>query len=138
MALEKLVTFYFTGHHKTDFIPDIVGPVLEMTLIPETGESRNINGSYIVWLLYPFQGNKHIAYLMSFKGYVSIAELRKATIPMFFDMMQCEFMSVPKGSGRKYKGNFRKVKIDYFFEQVNRIHMLKDVLMSMNSKFTSI
>ncbi len=25
------------GQHKLDFIPDIVGPVLEMTLIPETG-----------------------------------------------------------------------------------------------------
>ncbi len=30
----------FPGHHKTDFIPDIVGPVLEMTLIPETGVLR--------------------------------------------------------------------------------------------------
>ena len=27
------------GHHKTLFIPDIVGPVLEMTLIPETGNT---------------------------------------------------------------------------------------------------
>ena len=41
-----------------------------------------------------------------------IVELRKATIPMFFDMIQCEFMSVPKGSNRKYKGDFRKVSIE--------------------------
>ncbi len=40
---------------------------------------------------------------------VVVAELRKATIPMFFDMMQCEFMMAPRGSSRKYKGNFRKV-----------------------------
>ena len=39
-----------------------------------------------------------------------VVELRKATIPMFFDMIQCEFMSVPKGSNRKYKGDFRKVR----------------------------
>lgn len=36
------------------FIPSMVGPILEVTLVPEP-------------------------------------ELRKATIPIFFDMMQCEF-----------------------------------------------
>lgn len=45
-----------TGQHKIKFIPEMVGPMLEMTLIPET-------------------------------------ELRKATVPIFFDMMQCEFHS---------------------------------------------
>ena len=44
------------GQHKILFVPSLVGPILEMTLIPET-------------------------------------ELRKATIPIFFDMMQCEFYS---------------------------------------------
>eukprot|EP00070_Physeter_catodon_P030859 XP_028337753.1 dedicator of cytokinesis protein 1-like [Physeter catodon] len=48
--------FFIQGQHKIKFIPEMVGPVLEMTLIPET-------------------------------------ELRKATIPIFFDMMQCEFHS---------------------------------------------
>ncbi|KAG8038457.1 hypothetical protein G9C98_006153 [Cotesia typhae] len=42
--------------HKFLFVPNLVGPILEMTLIPET-------------------------------------ELRKVTIPIFFDMMQCEFNS---------------------------------------------
>uniref|UniRef100_A0A8C1XNJ1 Dedicator of cytokinesis 1 n=1 Tax=Cyprinus carpio TaxID=7962 RepID=A0A8C1XNJ1_CYPCA len=42
------------GPHKIKFIPEMVGPILEMTLVPEI-------------------------------------ELRKATIPIFFDMMQCEF-----------------------------------------------
>ncbi|XP_068610915.1 dedicator of cytokinesis protein 1 [Brachionichthys hirsutus] len=42
------------GPHKIKFIPEMVGPILEMTLVPES-------------------------------------ELRKATIPIFFDMMQCEF-----------------------------------------------
>lgn len=49
-------TFSLKGQHKIKFIPEMVGPILEMTLIPET-------------------------------------ELRKATIPIFFDMMQCEFHS---------------------------------------------
>lgn len=44
------------GQAKIQFVPGLVGPFLEMTLIPET-------------------------------------ELRKATIPIFFDMMQCEFYS---------------------------------------------
>uniref|UniRef100_A0A4W4HMP6 Dedicator of cytokinesis 1 n=1 Tax=Electrophorus electricus TaxID=8005 RepID=A0A4W4HMP6_ELEEL len=46
--------WYNLGPHKIKFIPEMVGPILEMTLVPET-------------------------------------ELRKATIPIFFDMMQCEF-----------------------------------------------
>ncbi|MEE6486380.1 hypothetical protein FKM82_014589 [Ascaphus truei] len=48
--------WYNLGQHKIKFIPEMVGPILEMTLIPET-------------------------------------ELRTATIPIFFDMMQCEFHS---------------------------------------------
>ncbi|CAL8262887.1 unnamed protein product [Arctogadus glacialis] len=46
--------WYNLGPHKIKFIPEMVGPILEMTLIPEV-------------------------------------ELRKATVPIFFDMMQCEF-----------------------------------------------
>ncbi|KAM6953621.1 dedicator of cytokinesis 2 [Aplochiton taeniatus] len=45
--------WYKLGCHKICFIPGMVGPILEMTLIPEE-------------------------------------ELRRATIPIFFDMMQCE------------------------------------------------
>lgn len=44
------------GQYKRQFVPGLVGSILEMTLIPEP-------------------------------------ELRKATIPIFFDMMQCEFYS---------------------------------------------
>uniref|UniRef100_A0A8C4HN13 Dedicator of cytokinesis 5 n=1 Tax=Dicentrarchus labrax TaxID=13489 RepID=A0A8C4HN13_DICLA len=45
--------WYNLGPHKMKFIPAMVGPILEVTLVPEP-------------------------------------ELRKATIPIFFDMMQCE------------------------------------------------
>uniref|UniRef100_A0A667Y3E7 Dedicator of cytokinesis 5 n=1 Tax=Myripristis murdjan TaxID=586833 RepID=A0A667Y3E7_9TELE len=45
--------WYNLGPHKMSFIPNMVGPILEATLVPEP-------------------------------------ELRKATIPIFFDMMQCE------------------------------------------------
>lgn len=44
------------GEHKPAFVPDLVGPILEMSLIPDE-------------------------------------ELRAATIPIFFDMMQCEWFS---------------------------------------------
>ncbi|MFT7796902.1 dedicator of cytokinesis protein 5 [Arapaima gigas] len=45
--------WYNLGPHKMKFIPAMVGPILEVTLVPEP-------------------------------------DLRKATIPIFFDMMQCE------------------------------------------------
>ncbi|NXM72510.1 DOCK2 protein, partial [Serilophus lunatus] len=45
--------WYSLGHHKIEFIPGMVGPILEMTLVPEL-------------------------------------ELRRSTIPIFFDMMLCE------------------------------------------------
>uniref|UniRef100_A0A3Q2T550 Dedicator of cytokinesis 5 n=1 Tax=Fundulus heteroclitus TaxID=8078 RepID=A0A3Q2T550_FUNHE len=45
--------WYNLGPHKMKFIPSMVGPILEVTLVPEP-------------------------------------ELRKDTIPIFFDMMQCE------------------------------------------------
>ncbi|XP_023199107.1 dedicator of cytokinesis protein 5 [Xiphophorus maculatus] len=45
--------WYNIGPHKMKFIPSMVGPILEVTLVPEP-------------------------------------ELRKDTIPIFFDMMQCE------------------------------------------------
>ncbi|KFO74130.1 Dedicator of cytokinesis protein 2, partial [Cuculus canorus] len=46
--------WYSLGHRKIEFIPGMVGPILEMTLVPEL-------------------------------------ELRKSTIPIFFDMMLCEY-----------------------------------------------
>uniref|UniRef100_A0AAY4ECE3 Dedicator of cytokinesis 5 n=1 Tax=Denticeps clupeoides TaxID=299321 RepID=A0AAY4ECE3_9TELE len=45
--------WYNLGPHKMKFIPSMVGPILEVTLVPEP-------------------------------------DLRKATLPIFFDMMQCE------------------------------------------------
>uniref|UniRef100_A0A673ZHR1 Dedicator of cytokinesis 5 n=1 Tax=Salmo trutta TaxID=8032 RepID=A0A673ZHR1_SALTR len=50
--------WYNLGPHKMKFIPAMVGPILEATLVPEP-------------------------------------ELRKATIPIFFDMMQCEHNFTP-------------------------------------------
>uniref|UniRef100_A0A8D3DUC9 Dedicator of cytokinesis 2 n=1 Tax=Scophthalmus maximus TaxID=52904 RepID=A0A8D3DUC9_SCOMX len=54
--------WYKLGNHKICFIPGMVGPILEMTLIPEE-------------------------------------ELRRATIPIFFDMITCE---------HAHSGNFQK------------------------------
>lgn len=87
------------GQHKTRFVPDMVGPFLDMTLIPET-------------------------------------ELRKSTIPIFFDMMQCEYYSSKtrtdegesldtKRDVTKSKGNFKDfereiiVKLDSLIEAGN-------------------
>ncbi|XP_060585551.1 dedicator of cytokinesis protein 1-like isoform X2 [Ruditapes philippinarum] len=68
------------GNNKKSFIPEMVGPLLEMTLIPET-------------------------------------ELRKATIPIFFDMMVCEF-NQPSQKG--IKGNFKEVEN----EMINQMDVL--------------
>ncbi|XP_056005673.1 dedicator of cytokinesis protein 1-like isoform X3 [Ostrea edulis] len=64
--------WFHLGPQKIHFIPDLVGDILEMTLIPET-------------------------------------ELRKATMPIFFDMMVCEYMQIEPAT-RKIKGNFNQVE----------------------------
>ncbi len=53
----------YVGDQKLSFVPSMVGPFLEVTLVPE-------------------------------------AELRQATLPIFFDMMECE---------QKVRGNFKQV-----------------------------
>ena len=70
--------YLLTGQHKIQFVPGLVGPFLEMTLIPET-------------------------------------ELRRATIPIFFDMMQCEFYSprVPSESFGDSKRNAANIKVNF-------------------------
>ena len=55
-AYEIRSMWFNLGEHKVQFVPALVGSLLEMSMIPET-------------------------------------ELRKATIPIFFDMMQCEYYS---------------------------------------------
>lgn len=60
----KFYLFPDSGEHKINFIPSMVGPFLEVTLVPES-------------------------------------ELRKATLHIFFDMMECE---------QKYHGNFKQVE----------------------------
>lgn len=80
MSMGEMVQIYFylsfstllvclLGSHKICFIPGMVGPILEMTLIPEE-------------------------------------ELRRATIPIFFDMITCE---------HSHSGNFHKVKSAHRF-----------------------
>ncbi|XP_067134875.1 dedicator of cytokinesis protein 1-like [Centruroides vittatus] len=80
------------GANKQHFVPGMVGPFLEMTLIPE-------------------------------------AELRKATIPIFFDMMQCEFYSQRTSTSfhdefyihnREIKGNFH----EFENEMITQLDML--------------
>ncbi|XP_065173337.1 dedicator of cytokinesis protein 3 isoform X2 [Atheta coriaria] len=64
MGFQILSMWSQLGEHKLHFIPSMVGPFLEVTLVPEI-------------------------------------ELRKATLHIFFDMMECE---------QKSRGNFRQVE----------------------------
>ena len=67
---DKLEPQWFNlGQHNIHFVPAMVGPFLEMTLLPET-------------------------------------ELHKATIPIFFDMMQYEYYS-PRVQGEAYSDTKR-------------------------------
>ncbi|NXX16033.1 DOCK2 protein, partial [Podargus strigoides] len=68
--------WYTLGQNKICFIPGMVGPILEMTLIPEV-------------------------------------ELRKATIPIFFDMMLCEYQRT--GEFRKFENEII-LKLDHEVE----------------------
>ena len=58
MAIDVRAMWFSLGDHKILFVPGIIGPFVEMTLIPDK-------------------------------------ELRKATIPIFYDMMISEFISPP-------------------------------------------
>ncbi|XP_071089559.1 dedicator of cytokinesis protein 1-like isoform X4 [Haliotis cracherodii] len=71
-GFEIRAMWFKLGQNKMQFIPEMVGPILEMTLIPES-------------------------------------ELRKATIPIFFDMMQCEFTQ-PIPRSKSLQGNFNQVE----------------------------
>jgi dedicator of cytokinesis protein 3 len=59
-----LIAEIILGEHKISFIPSMVGPFMEVTLVPEP-------------------------------------ELRKATLRIFFDMMECE---------QRVRGNFKQVQ----------------------------
>ncbi|PSN51994.1 Dedicator of cytokinesis protein 1 [Blattella germanica] len=80
------------GQYKIQFVPGLVGPFLEMTLIPET-------------------------------------ELRRATIPIFFDMMQCEFYSsrISSDSFGDTKRNTANIKAN-FSEFENEMIAKLDIL----------
>ncbi|XP_050304413.1 dedicator of cytokinesis protein 1 isoform X2 [Anthonomus grandis grandis] len=94
MGFEIKSMWFTLGQYKVQFVPSLVGLILEMTLIPE-----NV--------------------------------LRTVTIPIFFDMMQCEFYSSrlefesygdTKRDSSHIKGNFHEfenemiVKLDALFE----------------------
>ncbi|XP_059488659.1 dedicator of cytokinesis protein 1 [Neocloeon triangulifer] len=110
-AFEIRVMWFNLGSHKIQFIPELVGPFLEMTMIPEV-------------------------------------ELRKATIPIFFDMMQCEFYSSKseednimrmdtKKDSSQIKANFCKfedemiAKLDSLVEGGKGDHQYKDLFNSI-------
>lgn len=104
-ATEICNMWYNLGEHKIIFVPQMVGPLLEMSMIPET-------------------------------------ELRKSTIPIFFDMMQCEFVSSrflvesfgdTKRNITHIKANFREFekemieKLDILVEGGRGDHEYKDL-----------
>ncbi|KAH8264463.1 hypothetical protein KR038_008866, partial [Drosophila bunnanda] len=81
-ATEIRKMWFQLGQHKPKFIPQLVEPILEMSMIPEK-------------------------------------ELRQETIPIFFDMMQCEYYSSrleqesygdTKFNNAHHKGNFNDFK----------------------------
>lgn len=68
MGFQILAMWNAIGDYKIHFIPSMVGPFLEVTLVPE-------------------------------------ATLRRATLPMFFDMLDCE---------HRHRGNFKQVRRFFF------------------------
>ena len=104
-AKEICNMWYKLGEHKLMFVPQMVGPLLEMSMIPET-------------------------------------ELRTSTIPIFFDMMQCEFVSSKyhiesfgdtKRNTSQIKGSFKEFekemieKLDILVEGGRGDHEYKDL-----------
>ena len=115
MGLETKKMWSSLGQHKIKFIPEIVGPFLEMTLIPET-------------------------------------ELRKATIPIFFDMMQCEYYSQngrTNGGSGIGKQNFNELEdaiiqnLDYYMTDIGAgdehyKDLFKKILISLCEQHTAL
>ncbi|KAF7990611.1 hypothetical protein HCN44_000416 [Aphidius gifuensis] len=90
-AFEIRSMWFNLGQYKIMFVPSLVGPILEMALIPE-------------------------------------AELRKATIPIFFDMMQCEFYSskIVDGYGdtKRDPGHIKGNFVEYENEMIAQLDIL--------------
>ncbi|XP_025068357.1 dedicator of cytokinesis protein 2 [Alligator sinensis] len=95
-------TWYQLGQNKICFIPGMVGPILEMTLIPEV-------------------------------------ELRKATIPIFFDMMLCEHEKT--GEFRKFENEII-LKLDHEVEggrgDEQYMQLFESILMEYTSQYPDI
>ncbi|ERE69495.1 dedicator of cytokinesis protein 5 [Cricetulus griseus] len=94
--------WYKLGQNKICFIPGMVGPILEMTLIPE-------------------------------------AELRKATIPIFFDMMLCEYQR--SGAFKKFENEII-LKLDHEVEggrgDEQYMQLLESILMECTAEHPTI
>ncbi|XP_036279632.1 dedicator of cytokinesis protein 2 isoform X3 [Pipistrellus kuhlii] len=94
--------WYKLGQNKVCFIPGMVGPILEMTLIPES-------------------------------------ELRKATIPIFFDMMLCEYQK--SGDFKKFENEII-LKLDHEVEggrgDEQYMQLLESILMECAAEHPTI
>ncbi|KAJ8938703.1 hypothetical protein NQ318_007991 [Aromia moschata] len=120
MGFEIRSMWFNLGQNKVQFVPSLVGLILEMTLIPEP-------------------------------------ELRKATIPIFFDMMQCEFYSSryeiesfgdTKRDSSHIKANFSDfenemiVKLDALFEggkgDVEYKSLFHDIMIELCAQHTTM
>lgn len=91
-AYEIRSMWFNLGEHKANFVPQLVGSILEMSLIPET-------------------------------------ELRKATIPIFFDMMQCEYytskyISESYGDTKRNNSHFKANFDDFEKEMIEKLDIL--------------
>uniref|UniRef100_A0A8C4YDA8 Dedicator of cytokinesis 2 n=1 Tax=Gopherus evgoodei TaxID=1825980 RepID=A0A8C4YDA8_9SAUR len=94
--------WYFLRQNKICFIPGMVGPILEMTLIPEV-------------------------------------ELRKATIPIFFDMMLCEYHKT--GEFKKFENEII-LNLDHEVEggrgDEQYMQLFESILMECSSAYCDI
>uniref|UniRef100_A0A0A9Z7E6 Dedicator of cytokinesis protein 1 n=1 Tax=Lygus hesperus TaxID=30085 RepID=A0A0A9Z7E6_LYGHE len=87
IGVEIKSMWFNLGKHKKHFIPGLVGPFLEMTLIPEN-------------------------------------ELRERTIPIFFDMMQCEFYSYKETDGKRDSASVKAHFHEFENEMISKLDNL--------------
>ncbi|MGH0129823.1 UNVERIFIED_CONTAM: hypothetical protein FKN15_039782 [Acipenser sinensis] len=111
--------WYNLGPHKMKFIPAMVGSILEVTLVPEpdlrkatipiffdmmqcehnSSSSRSFQTDPSLVVVDVITGPHKMKFIPAMVGsilevtLVPEPDLRKATIPIFFDMMQCEHNS---------------------------------------------
>ena len=94
------------GYYQCYYVPNMVGPFLKVSLIPHTGGcslalSLSLSLAFVCWhTLTLFLFLLYVCLSVCLSLSLSLSGIRRATIPIFYDMMENEY---------KHRKNFHTV-----------------------------